>query len=315
MILQKEKKYVLVYKTNYDVIEDYIDSLCLFDEIYEFEHFIQQSASYLNNNDYVVILTNMWLTANDRLSKSKNIIFLNVEHLSEQTRMNHMVDLIRHGISVADFSDVNIKLLKMYAAENDICTKDIAFYHFPYQFHVEEQNRLLICQTEYEYDIGIINANPKIDGNVINLRTTLWEKLKRTNLRLKNIMGWKNDRDQLINKCKIILNIHNFEVFTIFEHIRCDRLLFSKKLVVSQVSLDATNLDIYNHVIWINYDDANIIDSIQYVVDNFERLKLKYANETGLVEIVINRGIQWQNTVIEIERNIESGMRQKLHTP
>jgi hypothetical protein len=51
MILQKEKKYVLVYKTNYDVIEDYIDSLCLFDEIYEFEHFIQQSASYLNNNE------------------------------------------------------------------------------------------------------------------------------------------------------------------------------------------------------------------------------------------------------------------------
>tara|TARA_B110000971_G_scaffold16227_1_gene15000 strand:- start:347 stop:526 length:180 start_codon:yes stop_codon:yes gene_type:complete len=55
----------------------------------------------------------MWLTADDRLSKSKNIIFLNVEHLSEQTRMNHMVDLIRHGISVADFSDVNIKLLKI----------------------------------------------------------------------------------------------------------------------------------------------------------------------------------------------------------
>jgi hypothetical protein len=72
----------------------------------------------------------MWLTANDRLSKSKNIIFLNVEHLSEQTRMNHVVNLIHHGISVADFSDVNIKLM-MYAAENDICTKDIAFYHFP----------------------------------------------------------------------------------------------------------------------------------------------------------------------------------------
>ena len=125
-------------------------------------------------------------------------------------------------------------------------------------------------------------------------------------------MGWKNDRDQLINKCKIILNLHNFEWFTIFEHIRCDRLLFSKKLVVSQLSLDATNLDIYNHEIWINYDDANIVDSIQYVVDNFERLKLKYANETGLVEIVINHGIQWQNTVLEIERNIEKRITHSL---
>lgn len=98
----------------------------------------------------------------------------------------------------------------------------------------------------------------------------------------------------------------------IFEHVRCDRLLFSKKLDSRQVSLDATNLDIYNHVIWINYDDANIIDSIQYVVDNFEKLKLKYVNETGLVEIVINRGIQWQNTVLEIERNIEKRITHSL---
>jgi hypothetical protein len=305
MNLQKKKKFVMVYKTNYHVIEDYIDSLCLFDEIYEYEQFIPKSSIYLSNNEYVIVFTNMWLKMTDNMFEgAKNIIFLNVEHLTEQTRMNHIVDLIRHGISVADFSDVNIKILKMYALENDICTKDVDFYHFPYQFHEKEQNRLRICQTEhiYEYDIGIINAIPKTDGNVMNLRTTLWEKLNQTNLRLKDIMGWKTDRDELINKCKIILNIHNFECFKIFEHVRCDRLLFANKLVLSQVSLDATNIDIFNHVIWINYDDTNMIDSIQYVVDNFEQLKLKYANETSLVEIVINRGIKLQNTILEIER-------------
>ena len=300
MILQKKCKYIMVYKSNYDVIHDYIESLCLFDEILEFDIFLQKSSIYLNCNEYVVIFTNMWFSPDDVLMVSKNIIFLNVEHLTESTRMNHIVDLIRKGISIADFSSVNIKMLKMFAYENDISTKNVEFYHLPYQFNVEEQKRLQISPNAYEYDIGVINAIPKIDGNIENIRTTLWEKLKKTNLRIKNIMGWKNERDELINKCKIILNIHNFDSFNIFEHVRCDRLLFSNKLVLSQVSLDATSLDIYNNVIWICYDD-NIIQNIHFVVDNFEELKRKYANETDIIGIAINRGIQLQNTVYEIE--------------
>lgn len=304
MMLNKNYKYIMVYKNNYDVIYDYIKSLCLFDEIFEFDNFNQKSSIYLNCKEYVIFFTNMWMSLHEMFNNApKNIIFLNVEHLTECIRMNHIVDLIRKGISIADFSSVNIKLIKMYAFENDICLKNIAFYHLPYQFNVEEQKRLRVCPTEYEYDIGVINAIPKIDGNFENIRTTLWDKLKKTNLRIKNILGWKNERDELINKCKIILNIHNFDCFKIFEHVRCDRLVFSNKLVLSQVSLDAASLDIYNHVIWVYYDE-NIIQNIQFVVDNFEELKLKYANDTDIIGIAINRGIQLQNTVHEIERNI-----------
>ena len=61
----------------------------------------------------------MWIDISN--FKAKNVIFLNVEHLTEQHRMNQAVNIIRNGVSFADFSLVNIKILKMYAAENNIC--------------------------------------------------------------------------------------------------------------------------------------------------------------------------------------------------
>tara|TARA_Y100000389_G_scaffold204971_1_gene261435 strand:- start:1996 stop:2733 length:738 start_codon:yes stop_codon:yes gene_type:complete len=243
----------------------------------------------------------MWIDISN--FKAKNVIFLNVEHLTEQHRMNQAVNIIRNGVSFADFSLVNIKILKMYAAENNICIKNISFYHLPYQFNLNEQVRLSKETNDFEYDVGIINAIPKIDGNIENIRTTLWNKLIKTDIKVKNIIGWNQERDDQINKCKIILNIHNFECFFIFEHVRCDRLIFANKLIVSQLSYEQEKLDIFNNVIWLN-NDEHINDNIKFILENYEELKTKYIDKTRLTEIMINRKVELLNTINNMMINI-----------
>jgi len=101
-----------------------------------------------------------------------------------------------------------------------------------------------------------------------------------------NILGWGQERDDLIRRCKIILNVHHFECFTIFEHIRCDRLIFANKIIISENSLYSEDLDIDMFIIWKKYDD--IIDYAKHVLDNFDmyQRKITNMNKDGLI---INR--------------------------
>jgi hypothetical protein len=83
-----------------------------------------------------------------------------------------------------------------------------------------------------------------------------------------NITGFDEERDELLKQCKIILNIHHFECFNIFEHIRCDRLIFADKIIISDKSLFMEDLDVYNFVIWEDYD--NIVNKTIDLLYNFE---------------------------------------------
>ena len=55
------------------------------------------------------------------------------------------------------------------------------------------------------------------------------------------IKGFGKERDQELAKCKTILNIHGQmgnEISTIFEHIRCNRLLDAGYSILSETSQD-----------------------------------------------------------------------------
>ena len=77
----------------------------------------------------------------------------------------------------------------------------------------------------------------------------------------------------MINKCKIIINVHNFDAFNIFEHIRCDRLVFSNKIILSEFSLYQEDLDIKDYIIWEDYD--KIMNTANYILENFEKFDIK----------------------------------------
>ena len=79
------KKFVLVYKSSIQVLEDYIDSLNIFKEVIELEDFAKRHKEYLSP-DVVIVFTQMWLDLENfpEIYGAPNFIFLNVENLTEQ---------------------------------------------------------------------------------------------------------------------------------------------------------------------------------------------------------------------------------------
>ena len=86
--------------------------------------------------------------------------------------------------------------------------------------------------------------------------------------------------------------------FKIFEHVRCDRLIFSNKLIVSELSLEAHNLDIYNNVIWVEYD--NIIPSLKEILKHHDHYMQKTYDKLQMKQLLIDRSIQFYKTLLDI---------------
>ena len=300
-----KKKFILVYTTSVKVLEDYIDSLNVFKEVIELNEFAKSYKDYLKP-DVVIVFTQMWLNLDGfsrEIYTAPNFIFLNVENLTERKRMDHVMQFIRRGVKVADYSVANIKVMKTFAKENNI---DISapIYYFPYQYNKKENILLENRERKYKYDVGIVNACPKKDASVNSAltykRTKLWEDLQISGLSCLNILGWGAERDELIKKCKVIVNVHHFECYTIFQHIRCDRLVFANKLIISENSLCVDDLDIKSHVIWSEYKDLiqttkNILQKFDYYMD------ILVSMET--TSIAVERAQILQQTVCDIEKN------------
>lgn len=303
LLLDTNIEFLFVYKTKYNPIEDYIASFKIKKQIIEYDDFKSKWELYVNNKNYIIILVHMWFYPDDVYRNVNNILFLNVEHLTENTRMEHIFNIMKFDIPIIDYSEVNIKCIKNYASINDIEIK-VPLYYLPYQYNIEEQISLEKNDALYEYDIGIINALPTIDGIIDNRRTTLWNELQKTDYKILNILRWGKDRDEQINKCKIILNVHNFDCFKIFEHVRCDRLIFSNKLIVSELSLEAHNLDIYNNVIWVEYD--NIILSLKKILENYDHFMQKTYDKLQMKQLLIDRAIQFYKTLLDIKTYINN---------
>ena len=295
-------KYVLVTNETSSmvvpkVLEDYIYSLNLFVDIICLHDFTLER--FIENKNTIFVITQMWLHIDivDKINKifienvlsSSRVIFLNVEMLSENLRMNHIINLIKYNIQIADYSMANIVMLKQYAEENDIqIQKDIIY--LPYQYHLQDQIQLQNIDDKYEYDIGIINAKPEQSDTVgtsnTYRRTIMWENLQKTKWKCLNILGWGKERDELIKRCKLIINIHHFECYNIFEHIRCDRMIFAKKIIISDISLVGDKLDVSPYVFAEEFE--NIIPKANTILENFDNYQKK-MNELNMDNIILLR--------------------------
>lgn len=290
-------KFCIVYKCDIKVLEDYLNSWgSLIDKRIEIDDFNLQK--FIDSN-HIYIFTQMWMdidTTNEILLKSPRFMFLNVEMLTEQTRLDQMIKFLRKDIHIIDYSEANVKWLCRAIVYYKInYTKKILW--FPYQFNKDENDILSIPyknNTEYEYDVGIINAHvktdPSVDSSNTYKRNRIWEKLKEhSSIKALNIMGWGKERDLLINKCRIILNIHHFECYNIFENIRCDRLIFANKFIVTERSDFEDELDISNFVLKVDYED--IIKTVLNLSPKNKNLKTKHfltKNELDKKEDIIN---------------------------
>lgn len=272
MIEIVNKKIFFVYKDSFHLLKDYFNSLNIFYDFIEFDDI----NKYYNKND-IFVFGQMWLPEQtESFYKSTNVIFFNVEQLTESKRLDHILTHIKHNMPIIDYSLSNILLLKSKIKELNIDYKHELLI-IPYQFNSIENYNIQNNDNNYEYDVGIINGfikqDDSISDNIIYKRNIIFEKIQKQKWKYINILGWGEERDLLIQKCKIIINVHNFDVFNIFEHIRCDRMIFANKIIISDKSLFQDLLDIKHYVIWEDFD--KIIDTTHYVLDNFDKFNIK----------------------------------------
>lgn len=290
------------------VLEDYIYSLNIFDDVIFLKDF---TIDYFRQNNYIYVLTQMWLELDntskrfiDEVLSSNRVVFLNVEMLSEEIRINHVLNMIKYNIQIADYSMANILFLKEYAKYKNIPIKKDIIY-LPYQYNLQDQVQLQNIDDMYIYDIGIINALPEksdtVDPSNTYRRTKMWNDIQKTKWKCINILGWGKARDEIVKRCKVIINIHHFEAFDIFEHIRCDRMVWAKKIIVSDKSKYMNKLDITPYIYCEEFD--NILPKVEKILESFNSYYKNMMKSVPMDNMIENRRTIIKNELKKIECN------------
>jgi hypothetical protein len=130
-------------------------------------------------------------------------------------------------------------------------------YVLPYQINYSE-----IYNTYKQKDICLI-----ADCFPVN-RQIIIDALKAKNIIVDIISGFGKKRDEELFKYKILLNISFQKDFNVFESIRCDRCVYNKMIVISDVKKNNETHHLKDYVIFEEYE--NIPDKVVDVIKNYD---------------------------------------------
>ena len=94
--------------------------------------------------------------------------------------------------------------------------------------------------------------------------------------------GWGDDRDDLIGQSKILVNVHFYDEFKVYESIRCDRWVMNKTMVVSETSLVPDD-PVIKYVIFVPY--SRLVRKIVRLISNYDKAHANLFKNFDLKEI------------------------------
>ena len=212
-----------------------------------------------------------------------NFSYLNTEPLNLKSRLDYVIDISNKypDIVLYDYSQSNVNILKEYGIKS---------VYLPYIYNETEISFLKEqkLQNEQIYDYGIICSSGYVSTEVLTppRRKKIVDHLLSQGT-VNIISGFGKERDIELSKCKTILNIHGEymgEISSIFEHIRCDRLLYAGYNILSEESykLDETFHNKYKDKLkFINYE--SFFKMKTKLVDTFI-----FYNELDMLEYRLN---------------------------
>ena len=226
-----------------------------------------------------------------------NILLLNIEQCTRNNFKEYISSLLEKNINVIDYSFENVKYLN---------NKNMNY--LPYQYTNQEINRLreLIINTSNKsktYDVVFLGfLSPK--------RKKIYDDLEFHGIKMLNINNkWGNIRDIEISSAKILLNIHFADDYDIYEVLRCDRLILSGMMVISEKSINNNLLDVNDLVIFEDYN--NLVNKVIDIINNYDIYHNNFLNKyNDLINgIKLERYKQLtnlDNILMEITNTIES---------
>lgn len=153
----------------------------------------------------------------------------NFEQASRESIRSSLVPIINTHIPLFDYSIENIQYYN-------------ASHYLPYQYNEKEVSKLnkYYKTIPKQYDVAFC-------GDKSNRRIKILDALKKMGLKVLMIRGWGNERDMKIASCKVLINIHFDDEYTVYESLRCDRWAFAQMPVISEDSPHHNLLDVKIH--------------------------------------------------------------------
>ena len=253
----------------YDCCHDYLDTIYRDNQLIikyhnSFDNLIKLSKilDKINNNTNKFIFI-MKIIPNLKLDKYNNCYLLNTEQLTRKNCLEYIKKIIKiKNIKLLDYSFGNINILN----KHNIKTK-----YLPYQKYESE-----IFNYTKDYDVAIIGLD--LINDCSSRRYQIYSKLKNLGVKINNITGFYDDRDKLLFKHKILLNIHYDKDYKIFEEIRCTRCVFNKMIVITEESQNLEEYMYYDKIIEVKYD--KIIDKTLEILKNYDyNYKMLFDNK------------------------------------
>jgi hypothetical protein len=239
---------IICNEQTFKYFEDYVMSIIplLKAKLVLFNSYINLSFSTNNNYIFIQNVNNNFFKEN---SNNKNLFLINTEQLSVE-KLRTEINNYPNNLIIIDYSIANLKYYK----------KDFIKYLLPYQINYNEIFN--IAKNKDICLIGTQNSIPFNRQNIINL-------LKEKNVNVDIVSGFNQLRDNNLFKYKIILNIGYFpDNYKIFESFRCDRCIYNKMIVISDIKEDIEKYYLNNYVIFENYE--KIVDKVVDVLNNYE---------------------------------------------
>jgi GR25 family glycosyltransferase involved in LPS biosynthesis len=287
------KKMVFYYNKSFNIIllDDYFNSLKT-----KYDIIVTDDLSNLKYIDEIIFVHNLFDPSVFELNCT--ISYLNTEPLNLGCRLNYILYNLNNVYpkikTYYDYSLSNIQILH----DNSILNT----FHLEYLYEPMEIQFLkeqLVQKKEYDFGIMCSGSVPTNDPAILTppRRKKVVEYLLEQGFTINIISGWGKLRDIELGKCKTILNIHgqySEEPSTIFEHIRCNRLLYAGFQVLSETSLN------FNHSFttlkFIPYNSFFNLSKKSKVIDCFI-----FYNEVELLDYRLNILKNVVNTTIIVE--------------
>jgi len=275
-LLPRSLVFYLPNYFNENLLQDYFKSLET-----KYEVHVTKDLDTIKLVDELVIVHEI---TDESIFKMKcEINYLNTEPLNLMCRLSYVHgNVYKKYPQIKKFYDYCISNIKIMN-ENGILNT----HYLEYQYDPLEVEYLKSLVTEKIYDFGIICSGFLRTKNIEDLtpprRRKVVEHLIAQGFSVNIISGWGLDRDSELAKCKCILNIHgqynDDSPCTIFEHIRCNRLLYSDYFVLSEKSEPLDSSFFYKNLKFIDYSIFFKLSKKSLLIDAFI-----FYNELDLLE-------------------------------
>jgi len=199
--------------------------------------------------------------------RSPAVAVVNTEQCSRAEVRQRCREYLRRGLLLLDYSRANMRLLqeadglcgdqaeagKTGRAAGAASVLWLPFQHIP-ESAVAYDPRCPKSVDAVQVNVYAVGMQPGDDPPAH--RPAQQQALQARGVRAENVVGWGAERDCRIAQARVLVNVHYSERYRVFEHMRCDRWIFARMLVVSKPCVYPEDVDVAPFVCWAPSDAA-----------------------------------------------------------